>query len=125
TGSVELSGPDARSFLHNLSTQDVHQIKPGEGREAFLTTNKARVVGHGVVGCYARGGEDVLRFDTEAGRVEPVLRHLNHFLISEQVELADRSSEIGMLSVVGPGAPALIAELAGPDPVALAPWHHR
>src|SRR5262245_50565743 len=45
-GRLCLVGPDARAFLHNLCTNDVKKLAPGDGCEAFLTTHKARVVAH-------------------------------------------------------------------------------
>src|SRR5262245_53641999 len=43
-GKVELTGPEASTFLHNLCTNDVNDLALGAGVEAFLTTNKAKVV---------------------------------------------------------------------------------
>src|SRR5438552_3870503 len=45
-GKVELTGPDAPSFVHNLSTNDVLNLPLGAGCEAFFTTAKAKVVAH-------------------------------------------------------------------------------
>src|SRR3954466_15936665 len=57
---VELAGPDARPFLHNLCTNDVKDLPGGGGCETFLTTNKARVIGHGWVGHYQQPDGPVL-----------------------------------------------------------------
>ena len=100
-GKIELAGGDARSFLHNLCTQDVKTLAVGASCEAFLTTTKARVVAHVWI---THTKADVLRLDMVAGQADKVLKHLNHFLISEQVEIADRTAEFGMLRVVGPNA---------------------
>ena len=48
---IRVAGPDAKSFLHNLATNDFRQMEPGAGRETFLTSNKARVIAHAVVSC--------------------------------------------------------------------------
>src|SRR5262245_30277241 len=45
-GKVEVSGPDGRTFLHNLSTNDVKNLPAGAGCEAFLATAKAKVVAY-------------------------------------------------------------------------------
>src|SRR5438876_8571592 len=76
---IEVAGPDARSFLHNLCTQDVKNLPVGQTCEAFLTTNKARVIAH--VWIMHRESE-VLWLDMAAGLAEHVLQHLNRFLIS-------------------------------------------
>lgn len=100
-GKIELTGVDARSFLQNLCTQDVKSLPVGATCEAFLTTNKARVVAHVWVTPTAA---DVLRLDMIAGQAEKVFKHLNHYLISEKVELADRTHELAMSRLVGPQA---------------------
>src|SRR5947207_14731159 len=96
---IELSGPDARMFLNNLCTQDVKNLPVGQTCEAFLTTNKARVIAHVWI---THREADLLWLDMAAGLTEHVLQHLNRFLISEQVELADRTREYGMLRLIGP-----------------------
>ncbi len=106
---IELAGRDARSFLNNLCTQDVANLSVGAGCEAFLTTNKARVIAHVWI---TQREENVLWLDMVAGQAEKVLQHLNHFLISEQVELADRTQEYGMLRLVGPKTAEFLSGLA-------------
>src|SRR5262245_65437856 len=39
-GKIELTGGDARAFLHNLCTNDITGLAVGAGCEAFLTTAK-------------------------------------------------------------------------------------
>src|SRR5687767_9030385 len=87
-GLVELTGRDAQSFLQNLCTQDLRNLPVGQSAEAFLTTNKARVVAHIWI---SRREANVYWLDMVAGQAEKVVAHLGHYLISEQVEIADRS----------------------------------
>ena len=105
-GKIELAGRDARSFLHNLCTQDVQNLPVGADREAFLTTSKARVVAHAWIW---HRENNVLWLDMVPGQAEKVYQHLNHYLISEQVELADRTNEFGLLRLVGPNAADVLA----------------
>src|SRR5262245_44762537 len=88
-GKIELSGPDARLFLHNLCTNDIKNLAVGDGGEAFLCTAKARVVAHILAGYYHTPAGDVVWIDVEPGFAAQVLAHLNHYLISENAELAD------------------------------------
>lgn len=121
---VELAGPDARLFLHNLCTQDVKSLALGAGAETFLTTAKAKFVAHGAVSYVTWQGQTVLWFDIVPAQGDLVLKHLDHFLISEQVELADRSNELGMVRLVGPSAAAVLEKVFGAALPALPPWHH-
>jgi tRNA-modifying protein YgfZ len=113
---IEIAGPDARSFLHNLCTQDVKNLPVGGVAEAFLTTNKARIIAHIWI---THREPDVLWLDAAAGQADKIVQHLNHYLISEKAELVDRTQEFGMLRLVGPGA----AAIAGPAAAALKPMH--
>jgi folate-binding protein YgfZ len=124
SGWIELSGPDAKLFLHNLATNDVQDLSAGQGREIFLTNHKARVVGHGIVGCYRQGDADVLLLEVDPSRKDGVLKHLNHYLISEQVELIDRTGQIARLTLLGPDTAAHVAALTGMTVNDLATWQH-
>jgi folate-binding protein YgfZ len=111
---IELSGPDARLFLHNLCTNDVKNLPVGGTCEAFLTTAKARVVAHVWVSHVAQESGSVLRLDMAAGLAQKVLAHLDHYLISEQVELADRTEALAFFRLCGPHTGRLLESLA-PD----------
>jgi len=99
---VELSGLEARPFLHNLCTNDVKNLAEGSGCEAFLTTAKARVVAHVFVGHFRIQDQPVLLLDAVPGQANVLVRHLNHYIVSEQVEVADRTEAYSLIRVVGP-----------------------
>ena len=122
---IELSGPEARSFLHNLCTNDVKNLAVGAGCEAFLTTAKARVIAHVFVGHFTVHEQPVLWLDTVPGRAETLMRHLNHYLISEQVEIADRTQEWALHRVVGPETRPLLERTFQCDLSALTHLHHQ
>src|SRR5262245_58348628 len=104
-GRIELTGPDAFSFLHNLCSNDVLHLAAGTGCEAFLLNVKARVVAYVYLDHLARpAGTPGLWLDVGPVPAEPVLKHLDRFLISEQVEMADRSADFAQLHVAGPRA---------------------
>ncbi|MCI0380787.1 MAG: hypothetical protein L0215_24655 [Gemmataceae bacterium] len=112
TGLVEVSGPDARPFLHNLCTNDIKNLPEGFGCEAFFTTHKARVVAHG----WIQYEKSVFWIDVVPGLAEKLIAHLDHFLVSEQVDIANRSAQWSMLRVCGPKAEGL-ADLAALKPL--------
>jgi folate-binding protein YgfZ len=108
-GKFEVAGPDACAFLNNLCTQDVKNLPVGAGCEAFLTTAKARVIAHVWI---THREVNTLWLDMVAGQAEKVVKHLDHYLISEKVELADRTQNYGMLRLVGPKTADLLTTLA-------------
>src|SRR5947209_19489241 len=101
-GKLEVRGPDAPSFLHNLSTNDILNLPLGAGCETFFTTAKAKVVAYALVfHIRLSGGRDALWLDVGSGEAEGLIRHLDHYLISEQVETADRTAEFGQFHLAG------------------------
>jgi folate-binding protein YgfZ len=108
-GKVELTGGEAASFLHNLCTNDIKDLPLGGGCEFFLTTNKAKVVAHGFAYHVRLGdGRPALWLDLEPGTAEKVIQHLDRYVISEQVEFADRTREFAQMHLAGPNAIAVL-----------------
>lgn len=125
-GKVDLLGPDAVAFFHNLSSNDIRALKPGEGCEAFLATAKAKLVAHLLV--YRSSSPDgvpSLWLDCAPGKNEKVIKHLDHFLISEQVELLDRTRDFAQLLLAGPAAIGVLNQAAGEQFPTLREHQHR
>jgi glycine cleavage system T protein len=110
-GKVEAAGLDAAGFLHNLSTNDIKQLPSGAGCEAFLTTGQARVVAYVLI--FHLG--DAFWLDVAPATAVPVIQHLEHFHIAEQVDLADRTRAYAQLHLAGPDALAVLARTLGGD----------
>jgi len=104
-GKIALAGEEAVFFLNNLCTNDIKNLGLGASCEAFLCTAKAKVVAHVFVSHYQK---DVLLLDFESEQTEKVFNHLNHYLISEQVEITDRSSAIHLAHLCGPHAHGIL-----------------
>jgi folate-binding protein YgfZ len=116
-GKVEAAGPDAPRFLHNLSTNDVLRLGPGAGCETFLTTAKAKVVAYLLLYHLPQaGGEPAFALDLEPGMAPKVIQHLDYYLISERVELADRTAAWAQVHLAGPQARPVLARVFGDVP---------
>jgi tRNA-modifying protein YgfZ len=118
-GKVELVGPEAAAFLHNLLTNDVASLPYSHGCESFLCNAQARVLACVLVyrlkifddPAYL-SSHDAFWLDVDPGLGEKVARHLDRHLISERAEIADRTATFAHLHLAGPQAPAL-AKLDG------------
>jgi folate-binding protein YgfZ len=122
---IELAGPEAATFLHNLCTNDIVNLPLGGGCEFFLTTNKAKVVTHGY--CFhvrLHDGQDALWLDLPPGFAERVIQHLDHYVISEQVEFADRTREFAQVHLAGPQATIVLEKALLDDVPPLEPLQH-
>jgi len=107
-GQVELSGPDAAALLHNLCTNDIKNLPAGHGCEFFLATNKARFVAQGIAHRLLPAAPPVLSLDLAPGSAAKVVAHLDHYVVSEQVEIADRTGSVAQLHLCGPQAPRIL-----------------
>lgn len=105
---VEITGDDRISFLHNLCTNDVRQLKPGEGCEAFFTDVKGKTLLHGLLFCE----EDAILLSAEPGFAESILPQLDKYLIREDVTLTDRSDAVRDIWFAGAEAVADLKKLA-------------
>jgi folate-binding protein YgfZ len=111
---VEVTGPDAASFLHGLCTNDVQNLPVGAGCESYLTNAKAKVVAPILVyRLLLSDGREALWLDAAPGLAETIIKHLDHFLISEAVELADRTDEYAQFHLAGPQAKAVLERAIG------------
>lgn len=110
---IEVSGDDRASFLHNLSTNDVKKLVPGQGCEAFFLDARGHVLAHGFLIC----GPTSIIIETVGGQNERLMKHLDRYLIREKVELADRTSEWGELLVSGAGSRQVLMSLTAELPV--------
>jgi tRNA-modifying protein YgfZ len=115
-GQVDVVGPEAGRFLHNLCTNDVLKLATGSGCEAFLTTAQARIVGFVIIYHTGTG----YRVDAGPGQGSRVAAHLERYIVSEQVEIADRTPELSQVHLAGPRATELLTGVFASPSLSLA-----
>jgi folate-binding protein YgfZ len=98
TGIIEVKGPDAANFLNNISTNDFVNLPGGHGCESYFCDHRAKTLFHVFV---RRFSKETFLLDTEPGYGGKLHQHLEKYLISEAVELADRTAEIAVLHCCG------------------------
>jgi folate-binding protein YgfZ len=120
-GKLTAEGNDAAVFLHNLSSNDVKRLAPHSGCELFFCTATAKVVGYGRAYREPPAGKrERLWLDVGEGHAERLFRHLDRYLISEDVTLIDRTAELAQLHLAGPRAAEVLRAACdgGPEPPA-------
>ena len=106
---VEITGGDRVEFLHNFVTNDVLHLADGGGCEAFLTTAQAHIIAWILI--YRCG--DRLWLEADASLGTKIRDHLEHYVITEDVTICDRSDETAEAWVTGPEAGRLLSEVLG------------
>jgi len=117
---LRVTGADRAKFLHNFCTNDIKKLEPGQGCEAFLTTIKGRILGHIFV--FASASE--LWIDTVPGDDVRIQRHLDKYLITEDVQIEVVSGQFVCSYVFGSEAALRIREAFQVDVVQLPPCGH-
>jgi folate-binding protein YgfZ len=82
-----MTGADRAAFLNRFCTNKVTGIAAGEGREAFLTNAKGRILAHPFIFV----GADSLTLRTDAGQAQRIIEHLDFYRIHDDVAFADQS----------------------------------
>jgi len=104
---LRFSGPDRLSYLQGMVSNDVKKPAPGEGIHAAVLDIQGRILADTRIFCL----QDSFLFDLWEPLKEKILKHLNHYLIADDVEIADLTGRYGMLSVQGPMALLLLKKL--------------
>jgi len=109
---IELTGPHAAPFLHNLCSNDVKGLAVGDGCELFFADKTARYVGFGnVYHLILSDGRHAFWLDLPVGSGTRMIQHLDKFLVSEQVEFAERTAEFCQFHLAGDGAAKILSFL--------------
>jgi folate-binding protein YgfZ len=80
---IRVAGPDARPFLHNLLTQDVETLKPGELRFGAMLSPPGRLL----FDLFLWGEDEAVVLDVAAGRRDALITRLGMYRLRAQVEI--------------------------------------
>ncbi|MSR54912.1 MAG: aminomethyl transferase family protein [Gemmataceae bacterium] len=123
-GKLELSGKDAPSFLHNLSTNDINSLPLGAGCEAYFCDHKAKALFQAIVYHVLQDGRHAFWLDITPGYADKLLKHLDKHLISEAVELVDLTDQCAQFHLAGPTAKQTLEKALGTPVQDLAEFQH-
>jgi folate-binding protein YgfZ len=106
-GKLALTGSGAVEFLNGQVTNELADLRPGEGCYAAFLTHKGKMLGDLrilAVGEGADGAPAELLLDTERQALQGLFDMIRRFKIGYDVELHKRTVERGLLSLIGPQA---------------------
>jgi tRNA-modifying protein YgfZ len=105
TAKLEIAGPDAPTFLTNLSTNDLRELPLGGGCETYFLDHRAKTLFQAVAyHVLLSEKRHAIWLETTPGYGEKLFKHLDRYLISEAVELTDVTSQYAQLHLAGPTA---------------------
>jgi folate-binding protein YgfZ len=94
---IAVTGGDRVRWLNGMATNNIRDLAPGHGVYAFLLNAQGRIQADLYV--FQRG--ESLLVDTEQQQREKVLQLFDHYIIADDVEIADISDKLTALGLTG------------------------
>lgn len=95
---IAVTGGDRVRWLNGMATNNVRDLARGHGVYAFLLNAQGRIQAD----LYVFQRADSLLVDTERAQREKVLQRFDHYIIADDVEIADVSDKLTALGLTGP-----------------------
>jgi aminomethyltransferase len=111
-GRIYAAGEDRARLLHAMVTNHVQQLKPGEGCYAFFLNAQGHIQADVNLLCL----EDRFLLDTEPETRERIFKHLDKYIIMDDVALEDVTEPLACLALEGPKAEAVLIAIGAPVP---------
>jgi folate-binding protein YgfZ len=105
--TFQITGADRASWLHNLTTNQITQLVPGQGCYAFALNVKGRIL----FDLNVLVDEDRIWVDLDDRFVETALSHFAKYTVAEDVRISDGSETFARLAVVGSGGVAALGAI--------------
>ncbi len=96
-GRIKVTGEDRARLLHALTTNHIKQMKPSEEVYAFFLTAQGRILSDAHIICY----DDHFLLDVEPEVRESLLKHIDHYIIADDVTLEDVTEQTFALVAAG------------------------
>lgn len=115
-GLIEITGRDRAVWLHNLTTNGVRDLLPGDGNYAFAVNLKGRIILDLNVLVLA----DRILLDLDARALSDAMRHFDRYTITEDVSTRDVSDQTARFVLLGSAAPRVADQIGMPHALAMA-----
>jgi folate-binding protein YgfZ len=97
---ISLTGNDRVRWLNGMVTNNIRDLAVGQGIYAFLLNPQGHILGD--IDAYNLGGS--LTVETDRSQVEKILAVFDHYIIMDDVEVANWSDQLTAIGVGGPKA---------------------
>ena len=109
---MSVRGKDRVSFLHNLLSNDIKGLQPGQGKPACLLDRQGKIL----FCCTAHARPEEILLEMDPASLPAARTALERYLISEAVELSEATGRFRIASVHGPAVPDLpLQKFSHPD----------
>jgi folate-binding protein YgfZ len=102
---ISLSGSDRVRWLNGMVTNNIRDLAVNRGAYAFLLNPQGHILGD----LYAYNRGESITVDTDHGQVEKILATFDHYIIMDDVEVANLSDQLTALGIAGPKTGEVLA----------------
>ncbi|NOT01188.1 MAG: folate-binding protein YgfZ [Phycisphaerales bacterium] len=104
-GLLEITGKDRLAWLHNLTTNQVKSLQPGQGNYTFAVNIQGRIL----FDMNLLVLRDSVWLDIDRRWIDAAIAHFNKYIIMEDVKLADRTADFARFALTGARVAQFIA----------------
>jgi folate-binding protein YgfZ len=102
---IRLTGSDRVRWLNGMITNNIRDLAPGHGVYSFLLNPQGHILGD----LYAYHCGDSLLVDTDQAQRAKILATFDHYIIMDDVEVADITASLTTIGLVGPSSTQVLA----------------
>ncbi len=104
---LEITGADRADWLHNLTTNVVKTLQPGQGNYCFVLNLQGRIL----FDTNVLVRPDSIWLDIDVRSVECARAHFDKYIIMEDVHVRDRTADFTRVGLLGPTAAEVLVQL--------------
>jgi folate-binding protein YgfZ len=101
---ISLTGGDRVRWLNGMVSNNIRDLGAGHGVYAFLLNPQGRILGD----MYAFNAGDSLIVETDRNQMEKIMATFDHFIIMDDVEVADISEKEVAIGLTGPKSQSVL-----------------
>jgi folate-binding protein YgfZ len=111
---LRVTGSDATRWLNGMVTNSVQALARGEGCYNFLLNAQGRILGDCTIYREPSGDQPAFVLATSKQQLEAIQKHLDHFIIMDDVELTPMEQYSHTMLLIGPEAPQVLRTMENP-----------
>ncbi len=120
-GKLRVTGKDRVRYLHNMTSNDIRNLKAGTGCHALLLTHQGRIESD----LYVHALEHCLLIETPLAGKDPAFATLKKYIVADDVRIEDQTEQISILCLQGSLSRELMERTVGLSLADLDQLQHR
>jgi folate-binding protein YgfZ len=114
-----ITGSDRQKWLNGMVTNNIRDLAAGHGNYDFLLNAQGHILGD----MYLHNRGDYILLDTDSWQAPKLRETLDHFIIMDDVEVADAGDKLTAIGLQGPKASQVLSAAGIAPPSSPEPLH--